>query len=313
MGSASAIADSAAPDHHAIADAIASQAKLRHILSQIKDIRDLPVFRPGLPVDTIAIAFPDQLAPTQPQVGKYETDHYKIPFFKRLLKERGRTYSDAQFRALLRKASVSPAYLHAPLAGDPREGVVAFITDRTHGAYSQSEVYSEAFGEEGLNHLLLDDKGRPLNYILVWIREDLTSLSDSEFIAHMVEEEHCYLKRFVRNRDGSTSILNIDFRDLARRVSELDNNPYRGAIGDVQRRFAKILGHSYFDFYQFLDAEALVQNNVVSWDEISKSASAETFEKGIKKVKRFFQSAAALGLPGVPTSCALKLTKARPR
>jgi hypothetical protein len=269
-------------------------------LPEIDDIRDLPVLAPGLKKGTIAIAFPDQLHPTQPQTGFKELKKYKIPFIENLLKEADGGYPKDLFKALLKHQSISPVYLHAPLRGDSRYGkmdVLGWTTDRTHGSDAQSQVYEEVYGKKGLRHLLYDKKGRPLNFILVQVMEDTSDMSDSQFAQFMVEKNHSYLSYFSRRKDGGTSVRKISFRDLPEKVYETTDNPYRGVVGVLQRK--DDLGRSSSDFSQFVIARALAKSGTVTWDEISDEASKKDYKKARKAAVEFLSSPAAKDLPGV--------------
>lgn len=279
----------------------AAEAELKAELAKISDIRDLEILRPGLKPGTIAIAFPDQLHPTQAQTGHQELEEFKIPFFKDLMNKNPKNFSKQLFQAVLDHTSVSPVYLHAPLKGDSREGsmpVLGWITDRTHGSDAQAQVYEKAFGEKGLRKLLYDKQGRPLNFILVQVMDDVSNLNESEFIDFMQTNRHCYLKTFRRKKNGDTEIKKISFRDLPQDVTKTGNNPFRGLVGVIQHLDPKSLGRSSTDFSQFIDAQALVKHKVVKWDDISATASKKTYEKARRKAIRFFKSRNAENLPG---------------
>jgi hypothetical protein len=272
----------------------------RTTLPEIDDIRELPVLAPGLKKGTIAIAFPDQLHPTQPQTGFKELKKYKIPFVEDFLKQTKSRYSKDLFKALLKHQSISPVYLHAPLRGDSRYDkmdILGWVTDRTHGSDAQSQVYEEVYGKKSLRRLLYDKKGRPLNFILVQVMDDVSAMSDAQFTQFMVEENHSYLSYFSRRKDGGTSVRKISFRDLPEKVYETTDNPYRGLVGVLQRK--DDLGRSPSDFSQFVIARALAKLGTVKWDEISQEASKKDYKKARKAAVEFLSSPAAKDLPGV--------------
>jgi hypothetical protein len=284
---------------------VQSGDSLTQALSHINDIRKLPLLKKGLKPGTIAIAFADQLHPTQDQTGHKELRDFKIPFFEDLLKKDGKEFSENLFKEILKHKSISPVFLYPPLEADSRHGqfeTLGWVTDRTHGSDAQSHVYKKAYGHSGLDQLLFDEKGRPLNFILVQVQEDLSHLSESEFIHYMQRNSHCYLEKFERTPDGETEIKKSSFRDLPEKVYETKDNPFRGLIGVLQHLKPKVLGHNNSDFFQFIDAKALAQSKVVSWDEIDKQASDKVYNKALKKAEKFFKSKQAAGLPGVPAS-----------
>ena len=271
--------------------------------SDMPDIRDIPRLQAGLPPGTLAWATSEQLHPTQPQTGHREVAR-KAKMFEEMLRKGGDKFSKELFEFAYTH-SVSPVFIAKTPSFDSRFGaepVLGYITDRTHGSDAQSQMLRKIYGKKGLRIPILDKKGRPLNFILVKVMGDMSNMDFASFVKFMEDNKHCYLKNWKRGPHGSTVIEDIDFMELPELVTETTDNPYRGLIGELQHD--KELGRSSSDFSQFIDAEALVDHHIVSWDEISETASKKAYRRALEKADEFFKSPAAMGLPGESPSLA---------
>jgi len=265
--------------------------------ADIPDIKDIPRLAAGLAPGTIAWATPDQLHPTQPQTGHREVAR-KVEDFEALLKKNVQKFSKKLFKDAYTD-SVSPVYIAQTPESDSRygtEAVLGYITDRTHGSDAQSQMILKTYGEKALSEPIYDSSGRPLNFILVKVMGDKSNLSPSAFADFMVRTKNCYLKLWSRGSKGKTVISDISFDQLPEKVIDTSDNPYRGLIGALQHEDE--LGRSTTDFSQFVDSQALVDNNVVTWDEISLQAGKKVYKKAEEKAATFFKSPKAKGLPG---------------
>ena len=266
--------------------------------ARLSDISELPRLRAGLPAGTIAWATPDQLHPTQPQTGWREVER-KVQRFEDLLEDKGQRFSQKLFEFAY-NSSISPVVIGPTPTSDSRygsEAVLGYVTDRTHGSNAQSRMIKKIYGKKGLSEVLTDGEGRPLNFVLVRVMADRSDLTTPEFNSFMVTNRYCYLENWRRGKKGKTVIEKIDFADLPEKVYETTDNPYRGFIGELQH-LGKV-GRSETAFSQFVMARALVEHDVVEWDEIDLKAKAKAFEKAVKAGTKFFKSPEAAGLPGV--------------
>jgi len=264
---------------------------------QVPDMQDIPRLKAGLAPGTIAWATPDQLHPTQPQTGLREVKR-KAKRFEDMLKDDGKSFSK-ELLEFAYKNSVSPVFIAATPKKDSRAGemdVLGFITDRTHGSNAQSHMIKKIYGKKGYREPIYDERGRPLNFILVKIMGDQSKMSEKEFAEFMVKNKHCYLKDWKRGADGETIVEDIDFAGLPETVYQTTDNPYRGLVGALQHD--KELGRSDSDFSQFVDAQALLKHKIVEWDEISLDATDKEYNKAEKAAAKFFASPQAAGLPG---------------
>lgn len=277
---------------------ISIQSNAQEEDKSIPDILKIPRLAPGLEVGTIAWATPDQLHPTQAQTGKREVKR-KTQEYLQLINTDKSKFSRAYYEMVFKKI-IAPVYLGAVPKKDSRknmESFLGYLSDRTHGVNALSEVIRLTYGAAALSQALYDNEGRPLNFILVRVMEDSTQIPHDDFIKSMVDNKHAYLKFWSRKKSGDTKIEKIDFSDLPEKVYETTDNPYRGLIGELQH--AKKLGRSNSDYSQFIDAEALVKNSIVDWDDITLDAKEEIYQKAFNKASDFFSSPAAKGLPGV--------------
>lgn len=268
--------------------------------SPTPDIRTIPRLRAGLEPGTIAWATVDQLHPTQPQTGKREVKRKREKFED--MQKRGE-FSQQLFEYLYNEG-LSPVYIGVPLAGDSRENEMSelgYLVDRTHGSNALADLYVKLYGRKSLHDPIYDSDGRPLNYVLVKVQGDLSKKSSTDFVHYMVENRFCYLKLWKRRDGGGTRIRDIAFSDLPETVYQTTDNPYRSLIGALQHEHE--LGRSSVDFSQFVDAEALIHEHIVEWDDISKKASDESFHKALKRADDFFESKQARNLPGVEVKC----------
>ena len=275
---------------------------------KVPDIRDIPRLKPGLKPGTLAWATIDQLHPTQPQTGKREVKR-KRKIFLDLVPKNDKKFPKRFYKFLYRNNLISPVFIAKTPEYDSRHEThdfLGYISDRTHTENAIADMIYKRFGEDALTEPILDEKGRPLNFVLVRVVEDRSKLTPSLFARLMVREDHSYLELWSRGRNGNTVISPIDFTELPETVYETTDNPYRGLIGEAQNR--RYLGRSKTDFSQFVAAKALYQNTKIPWDDISHDASDKQFEKAMDQAKDFFDSRAAVGVPGadpsdVPRSC----------
>ena len=261
------------------------------------DILSLPRLARGLPVGAIAWATINQLHPTQPQTGKREVTR-KSRDFEALLPKDNSKFPKKLYEDLYHD-SITPVYIATTPPQDSRYGqepVLGYVTDRTHGSNAMGEMIKKTWGKKALRAPILDDKGRPLNFVIVQVRGDLSDKTPGRFAAYMVQNNFGYLKLWSRAKDGSTAISDISFFQLPENVMDTTDNPYRALVGELQHE--KKLRRVATDFSQFIDAEGLLSHHVVSWDQISLDASDKVYGKALKAAEDFFNSPEAAGLPG---------------
>lgn len=254
---------------------------------EVPDIRTLPRLTKGLPAGTIAWATVNQVHPAQPQTGKREV-RYKLKRFQTMLPDHPHKFPKELYEYLYKFAS-SPVYIGPTPSNDFRAGAVSvlgYVTDGTHDTEGLGNMIVERFGEEGLSKAQFDEKGRPLNFILVKVLADQSNLSPEEFAQFMEKGNLTYLKRWERAADGQTRIESIGFFDLPETVMQTTDNPYRGLVGKIQRDGK--LGKIETPFSQFIAAEHLVP--AVDWDEISLEATTKAYEKAQERAEKVVKS-----------------------
>jgi len=257
----------------------------------VPDIKDIPRLRAGLAPGTVAWATLDQLHPTQPQVGMREVLR-KAKRITELLKDGGKKFSKELYQRMYRKG-IAPVYIGQTPASDSRYGTqraLGYNTDRTHSTHALAKVIKEVYGKKALSEPIYDEKGRPLNFVLVKVMADQSQMSEKEFAEWMVANKDCYLENFIFKKNGDTEIEKIAFSQLPEKVYETTDNPFRGLIGEMQNQ--DMLAKSEQDFSEFEKAEALVRNNVVRWPQIDENASEKEYAAAEKDADRYLRSAA---------------------
>lgn len=258
--------------------------------SEPPDIRQLPRLREGLPPGTIAWATIDQLHPMQPQAGFREVKR-KSGTLKEKLGKNENKFSEELYKFFY-KESLAPVYVGPVPAWDSRFGrmrSLGYLTDRTHSSFAHSRVIKRVYGEHALSEPIYDKQGRPLNYVLVRVERDWSTMNEDDFARAACAERRCYLKRWNRAQSGETTIEDIPFAALPEKVYQTTENPYRDLLGDLQHDDK--LARSSVPFSQFYLGEVLATDTdpVVSWDDIQSDAKDGDYDKAKGKAAKYFR------------------------
>ncbi|MFN7825272.1 MAG: ParB/Srx family N-terminal domain-containing protein [Pseudobdellovibrionaceae bacterium] len=253
------------------------------------EILSLPRLSEALPEGTLAWATIEQLHPTQPQTGKTAVKERRKKF-EDLLKEDGEKFSKKLYKELKEKYIV-PVIIGATPRYDSRFGLyptLGYLTDRTHTTRALAEMYVRTYGPEAIRTTFVDERGRPLNYVLVRVTKNKAQLSTSEFERYLSTGNRSYLENWTRADSGETKIQRIKVSDLPETVLETTNNHFRGFVSDLQDR--EIIPGDSHDFSQFRIAETLLKKGLASWDEVSAKPGSRAYEAVVDRVEKYYES-----------------------